>query len=409
MAAQHQHHIFPRVRRAARPVAIFVAVAAVLAVQSCATQGRRARAPFLLGADVSALASRPEIAGRFRENGRPESEIAIMERHGWNTFRLRVFVDPVRQAPPNSLANTIPVAREIKSSGALFLLDIHYSDTWADPQHQEIPMAWRSLGVSEMEKKVEDYTASVIRQLRDAGAMPDMVQVGNEVTGGMLWPLGHVRVPKSTVKLDAGRIQALPEPYDDAVQWDNFTRFLKAGIRGVRAASGPDVPRIVIHIDCGGDWPVTQWFFDHLARAHVDYDIIGQSFYPFYHGTPVELRENLVQCERAYNKPFMVAETGYTQSGGDAVMKQRKYNLWPGTPQGQLQFLADVISTVKDVPGGMGVYYWAPEGRTLGSGNSLWNSDGSPAPAVSVLENLSRLAERPASHRADADAMASDH
>jgi arabinogalactan endo-1,4-beta-galactosidase len=372
-------------------------MAAALAVQSCSTEGRRTKAPFLLGADVSALASRPGLAATFREDGKPDSEIAILERHGWNTFRLRVFVDPVRQAPLNSLANTIPVAKEIKSSGALFLLDIHYSDTWADPQHQEIPMAWRSMDVGELEKKVEDYTADVIRQLREAGAMPDMVQVGNEVTGGMLWPLGHVRVPPSTVKLDAGAIQALPDRYDDAAQWDNFTRFLKAGIRGVRDGSGAAAPKIVIHIDCGGDWPVTRWFFDHLARAGVDYDIMGQSFYPFYHGTPEELRDNLLECGRAYHKPFMVAETGYSQSGGDAVMKQRKYNLWPGTPQGQLQFMADVINTVRDA-GGIGVYYWAPEGRTPGSGNSIWRADGSPAPAVSVLVNLSRLTARPASH-----------
>jgi arabinogalactan endo-1,4-beta-galactosidase len=407
MAAQFPIHFSLRVRRAARPVGMVLALAAVLAGQSCATGGTRSQAPFLLGADVSALASRPEMAARFRENGLPQTEIAIMERHGWNTFRLRVFVDPVRKAPRNSLASTIPVAKQIKSSGALFLLDIHYSDTWADPQHQEIPVAWRSLGVGELEKRVEDYTADVIRQLRKAGAMPDMVQVGNEVTGGMLWPLGHVRVPQSTVKLDAGAIQALPDPYDDAAQWDNFTRFLKAGIRGVHAGSGTSVPKIVIHIDCGGDWPVTQWFFDHLAKAEVEYDIIGQSFYPFYHGTPDELRENLVQCERAYHKPFMVAETGYAQSGGESVMKQRKYNLWPGTPQGQLQFMADVINTVKSVPGGIGVYYWAPEGRAFGAGNSLWNSDGSPAPAVSVRANLSSLTVRPASHWAGADGTAS--
>jgi arabinogalactan endo-1,4-beta-galactosidase len=290
------------------------------------------------------------------------------------------------------------VAKQIKAAGALFLLDIHYSDTWADPQHQETPEAWRSLDVGQLEKKVEDYTADVIGQFRAAGAMPDMVQVGNEITGGMLWPLGHVRVPPSTVKLDAGPIQALPEPYDDAAQWDNFTRFLRAGIRGVRAGSGGATPKIVIHIDCGGDWPVTHWFFDHLAKARVDYDIIGQSFYPFYHGTPEDLQGNLIQCERVYHKAFLVAETGYAQSGGDGLMKERKYNLWPGTPQGQLQFLADVINTVRRIKGGLGVYYWAPEGRSLGAGNSIWMPDGSPGPSVSVLANLSKLADRPASH-----------
>jgi arabinogalactan endo-1,4-beta-galactosidase len=387
----------------------FTLTAGLLAARTCGAQSDNLKQEFLLGADVSALASRPQMATQFRESGQPESEISVLEKHGWNTFRLRVFVDPVRKAPVNSLANTIPVAKEIKASGALFLLDIHYSDTWADPQHQEIPEAWRAMDVGQLEKKVEDYTSDVIAQLRAAGAMPDMVQVGNEITGGMLWPLGHVRVPPSTVKLDAGPIQALPEPYDDGTQWDNFTRFLKAGIRGVRAGSGGATPRIVIHIDCGGDWPVTRWFFDHLAKAHVDYDVIGESFYPFYHGTPEDLQGNLIQCERTYHKSFLVAETGYTQSGGDAVLKERKYNLWPGTPQGQLQFLADVIGTVQRVPGGLGVYYWAPEGRSLGAGNSIWMADGSPGPAVSVLKSLPGLHEKPASHLPETAATSVAH
>jgi arabinogalactan endo-1,4-beta-galactosidase len=381
---------------------MLIAAAGCLFALPSEAQTDRAGRDILLGADVSALASRPALAGVFTENGQPDSEIGILAKHGWNTFRLRVFVDPIRQAPANSFANTVPVAKQIKASGALFLLDIHYSDTWADPQHQETPVAWRSLDTGQLEKKVEDYTADLIRRFRAAGAMPDMVQVGNEITGGMLWPLGHVRVPPSSVKLDAGAIQALPSPYDDAVQWDNFTRFLKAGIRGVRMGSGSAVPRIVIHIDCGGDWPVTHWFFDHLAKAGVDYDVIGESFYPFYHGTPEDLQTNLLECDRTYHKPFLVAETGYAQSGGDVLMKERKYNLWPGTPQGQLQFMADVINTVRRVPGGLGVYYWAPEGRALGAGNSIWTADGNPGPAVSVLGDLQELEARPASHLPEA-------
>ncbi len=379
-----------------RPSPALTAVAAGLLLGAGRVGG--ADEAFLLGADVSALAGRPEMASRFQEDGRPGSEIAILAKHGWNAFRLRVFVDPVRQAPDNSLEKTIPVAKEIKASGARLMIDIHYSDTWADPQHQEIPMAWRDMDAAQLEAQVEAYSANVILKLREAGAMPDLVQVGNEITGGMLWPIGHVRVPPSSVKLDAGPIQALPIPYDDARQWENFTRLLKAGIRGVRSASTGQEPGIVIHIDCGGDWPVTQWFFDHLAKAGVDFDLIGQSFYPYYHGTPEDLQRNLSETFRAYRKPILVAETGYSRSGGEAIRAERKYNLWPGTPDGQLQFLADVIGTVKRAAGGAGVFYWAPEGRQLGSGNSLWNTDGSPGPAVSVLASLPALAGRPDSH-----------
>jgi arabinogalactan endo-1,4-beta-galactosidase len=356
--------------------------------------GGAIQSPMLLGADISALASGRGPTRTFQENGQTDSELAIMMRHGWNAFRLRVFLSPVRQAPNNSLENTITLAKQIKSAGATFLLDIHYSDTWADPQHQETPVAWHDLNSGELEKRVEQYTVDVIMQLKAAGAMPDMVQVGNEITGGMLWPLGHVRVPPSNVKTDAGRIQPLPEPYDDERQWNNLLRFIKAGVRGVRAASAEQPVKVVIHIDCGGDWPITKWFFDHLVEAGTDFDVIGQSFYPNYHGTLALLEQNMAQCERRYHKPILVAETGYTQSGGDQVTS-RKYMQWPGTEDGQLQFMVDLINTVKRSGSGMGVFYWAPEGRR---GNGMWTADGSPAPSIFVLDNLEKLRGAAGSH-----------
>jgi arabinogalactan endo-1,4-beta-galactosidase len=269
-------------------------------------QPAKGRSKFYLGADISSLASGRGGRGGgrglvvYQENGQEGSEFAIMMKHGWNAFRLRVFVSPVRAAPNNSLENTIPLARQIKDAGATFLLDIHYSDTWADPQHQETPVAWRDLDVAGLEKRVEEYSKDVITQLKNAGAMPDMVQVGNEITGGMLWPLGYVKVPPSTVKQDAGQIRGpFPDPYVEAKQWDNLIRFLKAGIRGVRSGAAGSPVKIVMHIDCGGDWPVTQWWFDHLKAAKVDYDIIGQSFYPRWHGNPTQYCGGLPSLQEA--------------------------------------------------------------------------------------------------------------
>jgi arabinogalactan endo-1,4-beta-galactosidase len=354
-----------------------------------------------LGADISALAGgRGGFGGRgggnsYQENDQPGDEISIMTRHGWNAYRLRVFVSPVRQAPNNTLENTIALAKQIKAAGDALQLDIHYSDTWADPQHQETPVAWRNMNIDELEKQIEQYSADVIKQMKDAGVLPDMVQVGNEITGGMLWPLGHVKVPPSDVKVFAGDIQPLPEPYDDAKQWSNLIRLVKAGLRGVRAGAGDSSMQTIIHIDCGGDWPITKWFFNHLAQADVEFDIIGQSFYPNYHGTLTLLQQNMYESYLAYKKPTMVTETGYPQSGGDSVTS-RKYMEWPGTPQGQLQFMVDLVNTVRRVPYGLGVFYWAPEGR--GRGNALWNSDGSPAPAIFVLDNLDKLMNDPANH-----------
>src|ERR1035438_2506787 len=282
-------------------------------------QAAKARAKFYLGADISSLAG-GRGGGRgsplvYKENGQEGSEFALMMKHGWNAFRLRVFVSPVRAAPNNSLENTLPLAKQLKDAGATFMLDIHYSDTWADPQHQETPVAWRDLDVAGLEKRVEEYSKDVITQFKNAGAMPDMVQVGNEITGGMLWPMGYLKVPASEVKLDAGKIRGpFPDPYHEATQWRNLTGLIKAGIRGVRAGAGGSPVPVVMHIDCGGDWPVTQWWFDHIRDAKVDYDIVGQSFYPRYHGNPALLQNNILETSRRYEKPVMVAETGYSQT-----------------------------------------------------------------------------------------------
>ena len=120
-------------------------------------QAVRPAGTFYVGADISALAGGGRGASFvYRDNGQEGTEYAVMLKHGWNAFRLRVFVSPVRGAPNNSLENTIPLAKQIKSAGALLMLDIHYSDTWADPQHQEIPVAWRDAGA--IEGKIEAYS-----------------------------------------------------------------------------------------------------------------------------------------------------------------------------------------------------------------------------------------------------------
>jgi arabinogalactan endo-1,4-beta-galactosidase len=340
---------------------------------------------FVLGADISALDA-PGRGNRgplpvYQENGMPGDEMTILKNHGWTAFRVRVFVSPVRKAPNNTLEAAIPLAKRIKAAGATFLLCIHLSDTWADPQHQEIPTAWEKLDFDGLEKQVEAYTYGTIKQLKNAGAMPDWVQVGNEITRGTLWPLAQVKVPGST-KYNP------PEPYDDARQWDRLTRILKAGIRGVKSAAGNTPPRIAIHIDKGASWDVTKWYFDHLNEAHVEYDIIAQSFYPEWnHGTLEQLWDNMNRCAERYHKNFLVVESGY----GRSHIPNNQSMLWPETPEGRLQFMADIVNTVKKAPHGLGVMYWAPE-------REAWNADGSPGPVVSVLDHLVTLTERPASH-----------
>lgn len=348
-----------------------------LAAPSPATprSGAASDTSFYLGADISyldALGGMIQSLPPYRENGVPSDEMTILERHGWNAYRLRVFVSPVREAPDNSLANTIPLARRIKASGAKFLLDIHYSDTWADPQHQEIPVAWRGMDYAALEQEVETYSRTTIAALKAAGAMPDWVQVGNEITRGTLWPVGQVAVPGAAAQY------LPPAPYDSTVQWAHLTGLLKAGIRGVMEGAGSTPPRIAIHIDRGGDWATTKWFFQHLQAARVPYDIIAESFYPpWRHGTLADLKLNMDSCAIYFHKDFLVAETGY----GPSHYADNPDMLWPATPEGRLQFMVDLVNTVQAAPRGLGVMYWAPEW-------DLWNADGTPGPAVFTLDHL---------------------
>ena len=155
--------------------------------------------------------------------------------------------------------------------GYKFLLDYHYSDTWADPAKQFIPKAWEKYSHEELVQAVFDYTRTTMQAFCDAGAAPDMVQPGNEVINGMLWPDGK-----------------LPE------NWDQFAELLQAGINGVYAGCGNRPrPQIMIHIDQGGNKANTKYFFDRIMGYGIEFDIIGQSYYPWWHGSLLDLRENM--------------------------------------------------------------------------------------------------------------------
>jgi arabinogalactan endo-1,4-beta-galactosidase len=237
------------------------------------------------------------------------------------------------------------------------------------------------MDIKALAKQWQNYARDTVKALKDAGAMPDIVQVGNEITVGAAWPLA--KLGPATVTPGSQ-----PQPYDEARQWKNLTLLLKAGIKGVKQGAGRTPPRISIHIDKGGHWDTTQWFFDHLNAAHVPYDIIAQSFYPPWgHGTLDDLWNNMNQSAQRYHKDFIVMETGYLP----VRVPNQSDMFWPVTPQGRLQFMVDLVNTVQKAPHGLGVMYWAPE-------RDLWNDDGSPGPAVFTLDNLTTLTHRPGSH-----------
>ena len=317
----------------------------------------------------------------FRDSGHAKDAIAILKAHGANTFRLRIFVNPNdSDVQVNSLAYTLALAGRVKAAGAKLFLDFHLSDTWADPGHQTTPAAWGALGFDSLEAQVERYTASVMVQLKQAGALPDVVQVGNEIDAGILWPLGQ-----------------LTGTGDTLTQWTQFTGLLKAGIKGVRDSLAPgDSVRIMLHYSLGGNQGGTQWFFDHINSYGVSYDMIGLSYYPFWHGPIQSLEQNLNATAIRYGKPVVVVETSYPwRAGGwEGSVTDPGAMTWLPTRDGQAQFLSDLGHAVAAVPGsaGAGVFWWYPEaiptsGLFIFDGGSLalFDSTGNALPAISVF------------------------
>ncbi len=317
---------------------------------------------YAIGADLSSVAQAEHAGPVFMDGGEPKPALQIFKDHGYNWIRLRLFHTPTRL--PNNLEYTIALAKQAKQLGYKFLLDFHYSDTWADPQKQFIPKAWEGMSHEQLVDAVFSYTRDSITAFRDAGAMPNMVQIGNEITGGMMWPDG--KLPNN---------------------WSNFADLLKAGIRGVDEGHG-EAPRplIMIHIDRGGDQQGTKWFFDKCKEFGVEYDVIGQSFYPWWHGSLDDLRKNLDFMAVEYHKDIYVVEAAYN-------WRPAEYRNKPGpfseSPEGQKKFLEAVNQAVQETPEhrGKGVFWWEPAVGMGGvASRGMFDNDHNSLPVITVFD-----------------------
>ena len=314
---------------------------------------------FARGMDLSLLQYLEDHGVQYKEAEKAKDPLVIFHEHGVNYVRLRLFVSPDGKAGRvNTLLYTLKLAKRVKLAGFRLLLDIHYSDDWADPAHQTIPAAWKHLSHPQLVEQVFTYTRDIVAAFRREGCLPDMVQVGNEITNGIMWPAGG---PLSDAAHwnDLSSHKAWPEAdvHRDTL-WNALTDFLKAGIRGVHAGDPKSTIKIMIHIDKGGNQDISRHFFDNLERRGVKFDVIGLSYYPFWHGTLADLKANLTFLALTYHKDIIVAETGYDWNGGE----QGKLP-FPLTPDSQKRFLEALLRTVADTPSGhgLGVFYWAPE------------------------------------------------
>lgn len=331
----------------------------------------------IVGADVSMLNEVEELGGSFYENGIQKDPLEILSGNGMNYVRLRLWVDPYDSVGnpygggTNDLATTIALAERAKAEGMGILLDLHLSDFWADPGTQTKPKAWQSLTYAQLKTAVYNYTKGVITAMKAEGVLPEMVQVGNETSSGILWDDGKV----------GGGI-------------DDFTQLgelLSAGISGIDDAlgAGEDV-EIALHLDHGGDNNLYRWWFDKIEEQGVDYDIIGLSYYPFWHGTMGELQYNLNDISKRYGKDVMIVETayGWTLGDGDGLgnsfyTTEESVGGYPASAAGQMAYIRDLAEIVRDVPNGRGrgIFWWEPawlpvEGANWGTeAGKLYNND----------------------------------
>ena len=320
---------------------------------------------YAIGADLSFLKQAEDRGTIFKDGGQAKPGLQIFKDHGYSWIRLRLFHTPTQL--PNNLEYTIALAKAAKQLGYKFLLDYHYSDTWADPGKQFIPKAWASMSHAELVDAVRSYTRDSMNAFAEAGAYPEMVQVGNEITNGMMWPDGK-----------------LPQ------NWDQFADLVKAGIAGVEAASvNRPRPRIMIHIDKGGDKVKTKAFFDKLDSYGVKFDVIGQSYYPWWHGSLLDLHENLAFMANEYKKDIIVVEAAYNYRPAEYRNKPAPF---PETPEGQKEFWEEVNRMVLATPGGRGIglFWWEP---AVGGGRGsrvFFDQDSNALPVMTVFDKFTR-------------------
>lgn len=304
---------------------------------------------FYKGMDVSFLDEIEVHGGSFSENGTTADCLDILKRNGVNSIRLRIWNEPVGGFC--NLERTLLMARRIKEHGLHFLLDFHYSDRWADPANQWKPKAWEELPFDGLKQAVYDYTYEVLSALKGQGSLPDMVQIGNEITPGMLWNEGKVG----------------GEEFDTDEQWTRFAELVKAGIAASKAVD-PDI-RIMIHIDRGGDNPESRKFYDRFKEQGVEFNTIGLSFYPWWHGTLEDLRNNLNDLAERYDKDIIVVETAYPwtlekREGLDFIFnsEEQQHAGYPATVEGQAAYLQDFVRIVQETAGGRGIgfHWWEP-------------------------------------------------
>jgi arabinogalactan endo-1,4-beta-galactosidase len=313
----------------------------------------------ILGIDTSTYLEELSHGARYYDGALEIDPLNAFASNGVNYMRIRVWNDPHSPEGEPYLAGTcdldnyVKLGKLAKTKGYHLYMDLHYSDFWADPGKQFIPKAWADYSLDELADAVYDFTCHCLNTTIREGVAPEMIQVGNEITNGILWPIGKLEV-------DGKR-----------GNYESLTKLLSAGAKACREIL-PEA-KIMLHLERSNDKEVYQEFFSEMERAGVEFDVIGASYYPFWHGLPEELFDNLRAC-RKFGKEIMIAELGYGFTTEGYFLKGKECRLvvdeslsrvpgftdvYPMTPEGQRDFIHYIMKRARE-EGIDGIFYWEP-------------------------------------------------
>lgn len=329
-----------------------------------------------LGIDVSTYFEEEAVGARYYDGNREIEPLSAFKNNGVDVMRIRLWVDPYDENGTPYLGGTCDLDNFLRLSklaiqkGYDVMLDIHYSDFWVDPAKQTLPKAWRGLDEKALENKVYEYTVETLTAIKNEGIDLKFIQVGNEITNGMLWPYGRL----TEEKIDGAR-----------GNYETLIRFIKSGVRGCREVF--ENAELILHLERSFDINVYNEFFTKMAEAEVDYDIIGFSYYPYWHGTLDQFFLNVENCKK-FGKKLMVVETGYAftledyvkEKNGIAHLVVAESNVqdfpfvkeFPLTKDGQKAFIEALLSRAKS-SGIDCVIWWEP--LWIPGNNICWASE----------------------------------
>ena len=328
----------------------------VLFIMFCLPSVAQDKPRRLLGADISMLPKYEEKNTVYRDaDGKAVDALSFFKESGWNAARVRLFVNPDKAPKHNKeegVCQDIPYVakfgKQIKDAGMQFMLDFHYSDTWADPGKQFIPADWTDHSVDALCRNIYNHTTEALKAMKKAGAEPELIQVGNEITNGMLWPVGKIH-------------------HNDNDDWSILCRMVASGAKACREQC-PNA-RLIIHTEKAGDWGITKRFYEEMRKHGNDYDIIGLSYYPMWHRNVGVLSATLDSLQTFFpEKEVMIVETAayYSHDNDHWAKPDQHSEFYPISIDGQTMFTKELVAELRRHTNVTGLFWWFAEENESG-------------------------------------------